>query len=671
MLDGVIARVRERVPWRPGARRLLTELNDARRAVRARHDVVAPARRRRSSTSWRRSRSRRSSPATRSRRGKPHPEPYLLAADRLGVDAAECVAIEDSPTGVALGRRRRVRRASPSRTSCRSSRRPAASSCRRSRTSHRGPRRRTSPSAPRPADTVGARRRPATTADGGAGDHRRPARSPRVAAVAIAVAALGGDDDGPPPPAPGAARRARLDAVLGDRGRPAGAAGTRRARCTSCRRSGGGRPASTRSTPRPTSPADLAERVPDDRPRPRACRSWRRSSTGPTPGVMAGDPRRPGAARHATSTPIAAFAADNDFDGIDIDYEQFAFADGRDTWAATRPNWVAFVEELADAPARRRPHADGQHPAGLRRRHRVRRPRLLGVRLRARSPRTSTPSGSWPTTTRCRRASPARSPRCRGSSGSSPAPSAVVRRPVQARARHPAVRLQLGRRHGRARARPTPRATSACRRATMADLAARRGATPDVRRRATSRWRSRTTSRSPTARRRARSSARSATSNGDGAELRMQRAVDAGFGGVSLFAFGYEDEATWNAIDAISRQLEPADDGAVGHRPPGLIGQDEPDEGPPRRRHLRAVPAELRARGARSPTPARTPPRRACSTRRCSCSPTAPRTSASPATTSSRASATTCGRATRRAPACRPSCSRRSRWSRRRSWRWA
>jgi len=33
-------------------------------------------------------------------RGKPHPEPYLLAAERLGVDPRDCVAIEDSPTGV-------------------------------------------------------------------------------------------------------------------------------------------------------------------------------------------------------------------------------------------------------------------------------------------------------------------------------------------------------------------------------------------------------------------------------------------------------------------------------------------------------------------------------------------------------------------------------------------
>ncbi|WP_324696500.1 HAD family hydrolase [Novosphingobium aerophilum] len=31
---------------------------------------------------------------------KPHPEPYLLAASRLGVDPAHCVAIEDSPAGV-------------------------------------------------------------------------------------------------------------------------------------------------------------------------------------------------------------------------------------------------------------------------------------------------------------------------------------------------------------------------------------------------------------------------------------------------------------------------------------------------------------------------------------------------------------------------------------------
>jgi HAD superfamily hydrolase (TIGR01509 family) len=33
--------------------------------------------------------------------GKPHPEPYLLAATRLGADPARCVVLEDSPAGVA------------------------------------------------------------------------------------------------------------------------------------------------------------------------------------------------------------------------------------------------------------------------------------------------------------------------------------------------------------------------------------------------------------------------------------------------------------------------------------------------------------------------------------------------------------------------------------------
>jgi HAD superfamily hydrolase (TIGR01509 family) len=33
--------------------------------------------------------------------GKPDPAPYLLAAELLGVDASECLAIEDSPTGAA------------------------------------------------------------------------------------------------------------------------------------------------------------------------------------------------------------------------------------------------------------------------------------------------------------------------------------------------------------------------------------------------------------------------------------------------------------------------------------------------------------------------------------------------------------------------------------------
>jgi HAD superfamily hydrolase (TIGR01509 family) len=33
-------------------------------------------------------------------RGKPHPDPYLQAARALGVDATQCIAVEDSRTGI-------------------------------------------------------------------------------------------------------------------------------------------------------------------------------------------------------------------------------------------------------------------------------------------------------------------------------------------------------------------------------------------------------------------------------------------------------------------------------------------------------------------------------------------------------------------------------------------
>ncbi len=36
--------------------------------------------------------------------GKPSPEPYLLAATRLGIDPTRCVVIEDAPAGIASAR---------------------------------------------------------------------------------------------------------------------------------------------------------------------------------------------------------------------------------------------------------------------------------------------------------------------------------------------------------------------------------------------------------------------------------------------------------------------------------------------------------------------------------------------------------------------------------------
>ena len=64
------------------------------------------------------------------------------------------------------------------------------------------------------------------------------------------------------------------------------------------------------------------------------------------PGVMAAILKDP-ATRAAHISELLALVDEQGYDGIDIDYEQFAFADGRSTWAATRPAWVAFIAELA------------------------------------------------------------------------------------------------------------------------------------------------------------------------------------------------------------------------------------------------------------------------------------------------------------------------------------
>jgi len=100
LLAGVVARVADHVPWRPGARELLASLMvqgvpcalvtmsweslatavvmnlpKGSFAVVITGDVVS--------------------------HGKPHPEPYLAAARLLGIDLGACIAIEDSPPGVA------------------------------------------------------------------------------------------------------------------------------------------------------------------------------------------------------------------------------------------------------------------------------------------------------------------------------------------------------------------------------------------------------------------------------------------------------------------------------------------------------------------------------------------------------------------------------------------
>lgn len=36
--------------------------------------------------------------------GKPHPEPYIRGAEMVGADPAECIVVEDAPTGVGAGK---------------------------------------------------------------------------------------------------------------------------------------------------------------------------------------------------------------------------------------------------------------------------------------------------------------------------------------------------------------------------------------------------------------------------------------------------------------------------------------------------------------------------------------------------------------------------------------
>lgn len=102
LLGGVVDRVRAAVPWQPGARELLAALAGAgtplalvTMSYRSLADAVLAD----------------LAPGTfgavvtgdEVTHGKPDPEPYLTGAARLGVDAARCVVVEDSPAGIASG----------------------------------------------------------------------------------------------------------------------------------------------------------------------------------------------------------------------------------------------------------------------------------------------------------------------------------------------------------------------------------------------------------------------------------------------------------------------------------------------------------------------------------------------------------------------------------------
>jgi HAD superfamily hydrolase (TIGR01509 family) len=99
LLDDVVAAVRREVPWRPAARELLASLRDAgvpcALVTMSYTRFVEPILAGLPDDTF-------AAVVTGDTvdRGKPHPEPYLTAARLLDVLASECLAIEDSPTGV-------------------------------------------------------------------------------------------------------------------------------------------------------------------------------------------------------------------------------------------------------------------------------------------------------------------------------------------------------------------------------------------------------------------------------------------------------------------------------------------------------------------------------------------------------------------------------------------
>lgn len=100
LLEGVIARIQVDIPWRPGARELLADLNASgvpcalvTMSWRSFADPVLAALPEGSFAAA------IVGDEVPEGRGKPHPEPYLLGAAALGLTPDRCVAIEDSPTG--------------------------------------------------------------------------------------------------------------------------------------------------------------------------------------------------------------------------------------------------------------------------------------------------------------------------------------------------------------------------------------------------------------------------------------------------------------------------------------------------------------------------------------------------------------------------------------------
>jgi beta-phosphoglucomutase-like phosphatase (HAD superfamily) len=343
MLDGVVARLEQHIPWRPGACRLLAELNDAgvpcALVTMSWHRFVDPVVAALPPGSFTAIVAGDDVPEGE---GKPGPLPYLLGAEACGVHPGDCVAIEDSPTGVRSALRAgchvlgvpNVRDIEPE---------PGVTLVRSLR----------DVDLDRLAALVALVHPPAD-----ARPQRRPRRDRRravigglvavTAAVAGAAALTGGGDadEGPPPLPPGAVA---VDAwapywALDD------SVPTLESRLGSVREISTffhGARGVTEIVVDENAPADEVDEFVEIARDSRARFVPSIIDQMPAGGMAAIllDPVT--RAQHVET--IRAFADDIDADGIDIDYEQFAFADGAATWETTRPAWVAFIRELSVA----------------------------------------------------------------------------------------------------------------------------------------------------------------------------------------------------------------------------------------------------------------------------------------------------------------------------------
>lgn len=347
MLDGVIARLEQHIPWRPGARRLLAELREAgvpcalvtmswRRFVDPVVDALPPGTFAAIVTG----------DEVPDGEGKPGPTPYLMGAAACEALPADCIAIEDSPTGVrsALSAGCRVLGVPNVRDLAPEPRLFLVDSL-QDVTVRDLARMRAAPVAETPV-----RRGPAAgVLDGITLDRRAMVLGGLVIVAAIvlllAIERRGGGDE-PAPLPPGAVPidawapywtlsdtapvlESRLEDIreispfwyaargVTDIGVDANASEDAVAAFLDTARDSGVR---------------LVPSIIDEMP------------AGGMAAILVDPSTR---AQHVAA--IVAFAEEIDADGIDIDYEQFAYADDPATWETTRPAWVAFVSELSAA----------------------------------------------------------------------------------------------------------------------------------------------------------------------------------------------------------------------------------------------------------------------------------------------------------------------------------